>query len=216
MVETKFGSKAMQLFTFLQYLRACTCLEKRREVCGHGPDELGEDSNVILEVGFDGKGLDLLELSERSAMGLERQRRRERLCRERLVKFAWYSRPCNYCLLVVTKGTLSTKPTWSLDILLDSIYGARELFILWQGHYKLRTKEVSQLRCGCRRSQLRHFFRFFICEVHCGASEFGGTHFAQVSVECGILGTRIPIKKTWEGYHRMPHKDSSFDSFLGL
>ena len=37
-----------------------------------------------------------------------------------------------------------------------------------------------------------------------------------VSVECGILGTRIPIKKTWEGYHRMPHKDSSFDSFLGL
>ena len=37
-----------------------------------------------------------------------------------------------------------------------------------------------------------------------------------VSVECGILGTRIPIKKTWEGYHRMPHKDSGFDSFLGL
>ena len=148
------------------------------------------------------------------------------------------------------------------------------------------------------------FNRFFICEVHCGASEFGGTHFAQgnfslclftekmneknimfmwkfgglclyiclwfqkgqqfyprkkiqgklkrnkyksriktlnclllksrslivafywnkyvlvvnlvVSVECGILGTRIPIKKTWEGYHRMPHKDSGFDSFLGL
>ncbi|KAK7825898.1 hypothetical protein CFP56_032706 [Quercus suber] len=58
-------------------------------------------------------------------MGLERQRRRERLCRERLVKFAWYSRPCNYCLLVVTKGTLSTKPTWSLDILLDSIYGPK-------------------------------------------------------------------------------------------
>ena len=23
------------------------------------------------------------------------------------------------------------------------------------------------------------FNRFFICEVHCGASEFGGTHFAQ-------------------------------------
>ena len=37
-----------------------------------------------------------------------------------------------------------------------------------------------------------------------------------VSVECGILGTRIPIKKTWEGYHRMPHKDSGFDSFLEL
>nr|POE91468.1 hypothetical protein CFP56_61207 [Quercus suber] len=32
-------------------------------------DDLGEDSDVILEVGFDGKGLDLLELSERSAMG---------------------------------------------------------------------------------------------------------------------------------------------------
>ena len=32
-------------------------------------DEHGEDSDVILEVGFDGKGLDLLELSERSAMG---------------------------------------------------------------------------------------------------------------------------------------------------
>ena len=31
--------------------------------------ELGEDSDVILEVGFDGKGLDLLELSERSALG---------------------------------------------------------------------------------------------------------------------------------------------------
>ena len=43
-------------------------------------DELGEDSDVILEVGFDGKGLDLLELSERSAMGLERQRRRGYYC----------------------------------------------------------------------------------------------------------------------------------------
>ena len=32
-------------------------------------DELGEDSDVILEVGFDGKGLDLLNLSERSALG---------------------------------------------------------------------------------------------------------------------------------------------------
>ena len=32
-------------------------------------DEHGEDSDVILEVGLDGKGLDLLELSERSAMG---------------------------------------------------------------------------------------------------------------------------------------------------
>ena len=43
-------------------------------------DKLGEDSDVILEVGFDGKGLDLLELSERSAMGLERQRRRGYYC----------------------------------------------------------------------------------------------------------------------------------------
>ena len=43
-------------------------------------DELGEDSDVILEVGFDGKGLDLLELPERSAMGLERQRRRGYYC----------------------------------------------------------------------------------------------------------------------------------------
>ena len=32
-------------------------------------DELGEDIDVILEVGFDGKGLDLLNLSERSALG---------------------------------------------------------------------------------------------------------------------------------------------------
>nr|POE91465.1 hypothetical protein CFP56_61205 [Quercus suber] len=109
MVETKFGTKAMQLFTFLQCLRACVCLEKRREAgvsTGHGveddnvwlenlveqlvgmalkgssrmestaTDELGEDSDVILEVGFEGKGLYLLELSERIAMGLERQRRR--------------------------------------------------------------------------------------------------------------------------------------------
>ena len=43
-------------------------------------DELGEDSDVILEVGFDGKGLDLLELPERSAMGLERQRRSGYYC----------------------------------------------------------------------------------------------------------------------------------------
>lgn len=43
-------------------------------------DELGEDSDVILEVGFDGKCLDLLELSERSPMGLERQRRRGYYC----------------------------------------------------------------------------------------------------------------------------------------
>ena len=33
-----------------------------------------------MEVGFDGKGLDLLELSERSAMGLEKQRRRGYYC----------------------------------------------------------------------------------------------------------------------------------------
>ena len=32
MVETKFDSKAMQLFTFLQCLRVCTCLVERREV----------------------------------------------------------------------------------------------------------------------------------------------------------------------------------------
>lgn len=35
-------------------------------------DELGEDRNVILEMGFDGKGLDLLELSQRRALGYER------------------------------------------------------------------------------------------------------------------------------------------------
>lgn len=123
----------MQLFAFLQSLRACTCLEEGREgvVIGgdaraknirkehnrskrrigagvatgqgveddnvrlgnlveqvacvvHGratgiectqTDELGEDSEVILEVGFDGKGLDLLELSERGELGYERERR---------------------------------------------------------------------------------------------------------------------------------------------
>ena len=41
----------------------------RRWMESTATDELGEDSDVILEVGFDGKGLDLLELSERSAMG---------------------------------------------------------------------------------------------------------------------------------------------------
>lgn len=38
-------------------------------------DELGEDSGVILEVGFDGEGLDLLELSERGAQGYGKERR---------------------------------------------------------------------------------------------------------------------------------------------
>lgn len=42
---------------------------------GTETDELGEDSGVILEVGFDGKGLDLLELSERGAQGYEEGRR---------------------------------------------------------------------------------------------------------------------------------------------
>ena len=42
--------------------------------CGAGSagiDELGEDSQVILEVGLDGVGLYLLELSERGAFGYE-------------------------------------------------------------------------------------------------------------------------------------------------
>lgn len=37
-------------------------------------DELGEDRNVILEMGFDGKGLDLLQLSQRRDLGYERDR----------------------------------------------------------------------------------------------------------------------------------------------
>lgn len=37
-------------------------------------NELGENRNVILEVGFSGKGLDLLELWERRALGYERER----------------------------------------------------------------------------------------------------------------------------------------------
>lgn len=36
-------------------------------------DELCEDRDVILEMSFDGEGLDLLELRERSALGYERE-----------------------------------------------------------------------------------------------------------------------------------------------
>lgn len=35
-------------------------------------DELGVDRKVGLEMGFDGKGLDLLDFSERRALGYER------------------------------------------------------------------------------------------------------------------------------------------------
>lgn len=49
--------------------------------CGRGRgveraeiDELGEDSNVVLEVGFYGGGMNLLELSERIAFGEEGKR----------------------------------------------------------------------------------------------------------------------------------------------
>ena len=55
-------------------------LKGSRRMESTATDDLGEDSDVILEVGFDGKGLDLLELPERSAMGLERQRRRGYYC----------------------------------------------------------------------------------------------------------------------------------------
>lgn len=40
-----------------------------------GVDELAEDREVILEMSFDGKGLDLLELCERGAFGNERDSR---------------------------------------------------------------------------------------------------------------------------------------------
>ena len=37
-------------------------------------DELGEDGDVILEMGFDGKGMDLLDFSQSRALGDERER----------------------------------------------------------------------------------------------------------------------------------------------
>lgn len=47
--------------------------------CGVGSAEiyeLCEDIGVVVEMGFDGEGLDLLELSERGAFGYERKKGR--------------------------------------------------------------------------------------------------------------------------------------------
>ena len=74
---------------------------------------------------------------------------------------------------------------------------------LKRNKYKTRIKTLNCLLLKSRSLIVAFYWNKYVLVVN-----------LVVSVECGILDTNK--KKTWEGYHRMPHKDSGFDSFLGL